>query len=273
MTSTRYRIFSPRHAAGGKQVSVFAEAGGDLQAQAAAAATPLSVFVEAVSITEVRLRVFTPQREKGESDSATVAALASLQAAGGLSDLIEGHSGTACTSAQWCGGEWLLAQGAPEVEPLDLSSLPDGAAWSGLDLGAAHRASTGRPNLLLEVASLQALQEFRPDAEQISALGQATDTTGLVLYCRAAPAELGRADVSFRAFGPLKGFLEDAASSNMCACLVAVLGERKLWPEDSFVLRAAQLQPGQPSLLTAQFSQPSETVWVGGRAEVLDGEQ
>ena len=65
MTPTRYRVFSPRHAAGGKQVSVFAEAGGDLQAQAAAAATPLSVFVEAVSITEVRLRVFTPQREMG----------------------------------------------------------------------------------------------------------------------------------------------------------------------------------------------------------------
>lgn len=266
MTPTRYRVLSPRQVAGGKQVSVFGEATGDLQAQAAAAATPLSVFIEAASMTEVRLRVFTPQREKGESDSATVAALASLQTAGGLSDLVEVHTGTALTSAQWCGGEWLLNQGNPQVEPVERADLPD---VLGLNPSAAHRASTGRPNLLLEVDDLNGLQNFQPDAERISALGRATDTTGLVLYCRAAPAELGRADLSFRAFGPLKGFLEDAASSNMCACLVAVLGERGLWPEDSFVLRAAQLQPGQPSLLTAQFSQPGEAVWVGGRAEVV----
>ncbi|MDO4246247.1 MAG: PhzF family phenazine biosynthesis protein [Deinococcus sp.] len=266
MTPTRYRVLSPRQVAGGKQVSVFAEATGDLQAQAAAAGTPLSVFIEEASMTEVRLRAFTPQREKGESDSATVAALASLQAAGGLSDLVEVQTGAAVTSAQWCGGEWLLNQGSPQVEAVERLDLPDPL---GSNPSAAHRASTGRPNLLLEVDDLNGLQNFQPDAERISALGRATNTTGLVLYCRAAPAELGRADLSFRAFGPLKGFLEDAASSNMCACLVAVLGERGLWPEDSFVLRAAQLQPGQPSLLTAQFSQPGEAVWVGGRAEVV----
>ena len=272
----RYRVFGPRGpggsvGGGGKTVSVFADAAGDLLARAAGAGTPLSVFVEAAGLDGVRLRTFTPQREKGESDSASVAALNWLTTQGRLADFAEVQAGGSSTPAQLCGGEWLLAQGAPEVSPCPLTPA-ELSAWLGVPVTAAHRASTGRPNLIAELPDLATLDGYVPDAAALTALGEEAGSTGLVLYTLAAPATgpQRRADVSFRAFGPQRGFLEDAASSNMGACLVAVLGERGRWPEDSNVLRAAQRQPGQPALLTAQFSAPGETVWVGGRAEALD---
>ena len=276
----RFRVFAPRGLDGGrqdgggqnggKQVSVFGDAAGDLQARAAGAGTPLSVFVEAAGLEGVRLRTFTPQREKGESDSASVAALSWLQSQGRLADFAEVQTGESRTSAQLCGGEWLLSQGAPQVSPC-LLGLPELSRRLGLSVVSAHLSSAGRPNLVLEVPDLDTLDGYVPDAAALAAAGEMARSTGLVLYALAAPAEgpQRRADVSFRAFGPQRGFLEDAASSNMAACLVAVLGVRGRWPQDSFVLRAAQRQPGQPGLLTAQFSAPGETIWVGGRAELL----
>ena len=54
----RYRVFGPRGpggsvGGGGKTVSVFADAAGDLLARAAGAGTPLSVFVEAAGLDGV----------------------------------------------------------------------------------------------------------------------------------------------------------------------------------------------------------------------------
>ena len=112
----RYRVFSPARLPGGKLVSVFSGAEGDLQARAAAAGTPLSVFVQDVNVSDVVLRVFTPTREKGESDSGAVAALASLSGRGELLDVADVQMGGDTTPAQLCGGEWLLRQGDVTVQ-------------------------------------------------------------------------------------------------------------------------------------------------------------
>lgn len=259
----RLRPFSVRGVPGsGKAVAVFLDAEGDLQARAAEAGAPLSAFVTGPwDSGEVSLRVFTPTREKGESDSAALAALSALGER--LGDWAEVRMGAETTPAQLCGGEWLLSQGAPTVAEAPLPSFP------GLAPLAAQVAGTGRPNLLLEVADVAALEAFAPDEPALRALGEATGTTGLVLYARQAPSgsagALARADLSFRAFGPLRGFLEDAASSNMAASLVAGLGARGLWPADAQVLRLAQRRPGQPALLTAQFSEVGGPVWIGGQ--------
>lgn len=264
MTSnpTVYDVFAMRDLPGGKRVAVFADAAGDLQARAAETGTPLSVFVEQASAAGLGLRVFTPTREKGESDSASIAALAHFQAQ--LADVVEVRTGATSTPAQLCGSEWLLQQGIVQVQQIeaDLSAL-------GLSRQQIHTAATARPNLIAEVENLAALDSFQADAEAISSVNSATDTTGLILYTRQAPAEgpQRRADVCFRAFGPLKGFLEDAASSNMLACLTGVLAARQLLPADTNLIRAAQRMPGQFALLTAQFGASHEAIWVGGKAQ------
>ena len=270
---TLYRVLSPAQVPGGKTAAVFGDADGDLQARAAAAGSPLSVFVQYVNVSDVVLRVFTPDREKGESDSGALAALSYLGTQGERLDIADVHMGTQAEAvpAQLCGGEWLLRQGDVTVEPLEAGV----AGQLGLEqVGAVHRAQIARPNLAVEVGSLEALMAAKPDLEAVRELGRATDTTGLLLYVAADAPELtalglGRAEVCFRAFGPLRGFGEDAASSNMFACLVGVLGARGLLPEGVNLLRGLQLKPGQPARLTAQFvAQPggASDLWVGGSA-------
>ncbi|ANE43938.1 PhzF family phenazine biosynthesis protein [Deinococcus puniceus] len=255
-TAHTYRVFPPV----GKTVAVFADAMGDLQAQAAQAKAPLSAFIESADFSGVSLRIFTPTREKGESDSAAVAALAHLFAAGQIADVTEVQMGGKSVGAQLCGGEWLLLQGDVTAGEVQADFSPIGLT------GAAWAASAGRANLVVQVPDLVALDGFIPDNATISDLNRATDTTGLILYTLTAE---GREDVSFRAFGPLKGFTEDAASSNMFACLVGVLAARGQLPDGAESIRGAQRQPGQFARLTAQFV-PTETgangVWVGGKA-------
>lgn len=268
------RVFAAPDGSGGKQVAVF-PGGGDEQARAAASGAPLSVFVQAADPTGLRLRVFTPTREKGSSDSAAIAALSAVQGSAGLLDVVEvtqgdpvaGGSGAGgeVQMAQLCGGEWLLRQGVVTVQAVtaDLSAL--GLSGPGLSpAGLVWVAGTGRPNLVVEVADLGALDAFVPDDAAVGGVNRATGTTGLILFCMGGPA---RADVSFRAFGPLKGFTEDAASSNMLACLTGVLGHLGRLPAEGNLIRAAQRRPGQPARLSAQYA-PADggtEVWVGGR--------
>ncbi|WP_188901138.1 PhzF family phenazine biosynthesis protein [Deinococcus aerophilus] len=269
--AARYRVLAAQ-GEGGKAVAVFAgpegpDVGGDLQARAAQAGAPLSVFIQSVSPSEVSLRVFTPQKEKGSSDSAAIAALTHLRPH--LLDVAEVHMGGETLPAQLCGGEWLLRQGVPEVAEVKVAGTSaDLSAPLGLTPERIWTASLGRPNLVVEVGSLAALDAFMPDAQAVSALGRATGTTGLIVFTPGGP---GHADLSFRAFGPLKGFLEDAASSNMLACTVGALGRLGRLPDDTHLLKAAQRKPGQPARLTVQFAGMAEgsEVWVGGAAVPL----
>lgn len=265
-----FDVFAPAGDAGGKRVAVFPAAGGNLQVQAAACAAPMSAFLQEVTPTSVSVRVFTPTREKGESDSASIAALHYAQQHGLKADLAEVMTGDLTASAQFCGGEWLLHQGVVNVTEAQ-ANLP----FSGLgEGGARHVASTGRPNLVVELPGLEVLDAFQPDEVIISSLNQATATTGLVLYTLNVPVDgpQRRADVSFRCFGPLKGFLEDAASSNMLACLTGVLVQRGLLNPDENLIRAAQRKPGSPALLTAQYGGPHDAIWVGGKVKAVEGD-
>ncbi|WP_026332299.1 PhzF family phenazine biosynthesis protein [Deinococcus apachensis] len=260
-----YRVLSPPGPEGGKTVAVFPSALGDLQAQATGSGAPLGVFIESADVTGVSLRVFTPTGEKGSSDSGALAALAFLQAQGALLDVVDVRMDGEVVAGQLCGGEWLLRQGDVDVREVEADLSPIGPT-----VGTAWLASAGRPNLVVEVADAAMLERFTPDAESISALNRATGTTGLILFTPGGP---NRADVSFRAFGPLKGFLEDGASSNMFACLVGVLGTLGRLPTTTNMIRGAQRMPGAPSRLTAQFTLGPDSVsdvWVGGRAERLE---
>lgn len=257
--SGTYDVFKAGDLVGGKRVMVFADAAGDLQARAAQAGVALSVFIEQSSMGSLHLRVFTPTHAKGESDSASVAALVHCQ--GQLADVAEVITGTQTTPAQLCGGEWLLQQGVVQAHASDIKTSVAGARQ-------VHVSWVNRPNLLVELASLAELDAFKPDAQSIAELGQVSQTTGLILYTLEQPKNgpQCRAEVCFRAFGPLKGFLEDAASSNMFACLTGVLAQRGLLPADGNIIRGAQRMPGQPARLTAQYGAASEAIWVGGQA-------
>lgn len=264
----RYQLFWPVVGEGGKVVAVTAEEDSDFQAVADASQAPSTAFIIYCDAEQLTLRVFTSKGEKGASDSASLAALNFMMARGATGDTFDVNTNGQLIAAQWCTNEWLLQQGvvhvkaiAADVEPLGIHAvLP------------VHSAHTARTNLVVQVPDLSTLDDFVPDVAIIEALNQATDTTGLILYTLEAPADgrQHRADFSFRCFGPLKGFVEDAASSNMLACLTGVLLEQKHVDVEAQMWRAAQRKPGQPSLLSVQCAGPGQPVWVGGQAIILD---
>lgn len=263
-SAAHYRVFAPPSQQGGKLVAVEPAAGADALARAQDSGAPLTSFVESTEPGRVRLSLFTPTRQKGSSDSGAIAALAALQ--GQLPDALDIEMGGETLAAQLCGGEWLLLQGDAPARPVEVQL---GAL--GLDGCPAWVTDAGRPNLAVELPGLEALTAFTPHEEAIAAVNRATGTTGLLLFVPGGAPALGmaRADVSFRAFGPLKGFLEDAASSNMFASLCGVLSVAGLLPEGADQIRGAQLMPGSPARLTAQFTPApggALGVWVGGNA-------
>ena len=259
-----YRVYAAPGTQGGKRVAVFPDAAGDLQQRAAEAGAPLSVFVEQLDDLGAHLRVFTPEHDKGESDSAALAALSWLFGQGRIADVASAWMKGQEFPAQLCGGEWLLLQGDVSVR-----AVPD-SDFSSLDFtpSSVQIAQTRRPNLLLQIGGLAELDALQLDMDAVREVGEQTGTTGLIVYAQGA----GRADVAFRAFGPLKGFAEDAASSNMFACLVGALSVRGLLPENEPLVRGLQRMPGNPSRLSAQYA-PQEngasSVWVGGKVVAL----
>ncbi|MFD1730656.1 PhzF family phenazine biosynthesis protein [Deinococcus malanensis] len=192
----RYRVFAPPGDQGGKLVSVQPAAGEEASTQAAATGTPLTAFVEAVESSLVTLRLFTPTREKGASDSGAIAALAALQSR--VPDALDVQMAGETQAAQLCGGEWLLMQGDVRVQPAeaDLSGL-------GLGLCPVWVTSAGRPNLAVQLPDLDTLTSFVPGERPIAELNRATGTSGLLLFTTGGAAHVGmaRADVSFRPSG------------------------------------------------------------------------
>lgn len=261
----KYQLFWPSVGEGGKVVAVTAEKKADFQAIAKVAQAPNTAFVTQCSAEQLTLRVFTPKGEREASDSASLAALNFMMARGAIGDTCDVNMGGQLTAAQWCTNEWLLQQGVVQVEAVEhanIEPLGVNVIWP------IHSAHTARTNLVIQVSDLSTLDHFVPDAAVIETLNKATDTTGLILYALEAPVDgpQRRVDFSFRCFGPLKGFVEDAASSNMLACLTGVLLEKKQLDVEAQMWRAAQRKPGQPSVLSVQCAGPGLPVWIGGQA-------
>lgn len=273
MTPTLYRVYAAPKTEGGKLIAVFDAAAGDLQAQAAAASVPLSVFIEKVDADGVHIDVYTPSKHKKESDSGAIAALKHLQARGQISDLSSVWMNGQEFAAQLCGGDWLLKQGNATAHRLDADPVQAAAA---VGLSAADlrpdtpllNAEAGRPNLLLAVADSAALDRAVPNSAAIADLNRATDTLGLIVY--ALPGRV-REDVDFRYFAPLKNISEDNASSNTYATLLAGLSVLGVLDANEPLFRASQgYAMGKPSRLTAQATLVqggAAEVWVGGSAE------
>lgn len=259
-----YQLFWPSQGQGGKEVAVMtAEENADFQALAKATQAPSTAFVIYCDSEQLTLRVFTPKAEKGASDSASLAALNFMMARGAVGDSFDVNTNGQLMAAQWCTNEWLLKQGVVHTQTVaDVNLKPLGVEV----LSPSYVAYTARANLVVQVPDLATLDRFVPETTMIEALNQETKTTGLILYALEAPAEgpQRRADFSFRCFGPLKGFLEDAASSNMLACLVGVLLQQGQLDADAQMWRAAQRKPNHPSVLSVQCAGVGLPVWVGG---------
>jgi PhzF family phenazine biosynthesis protein len=239
-----------------------------------AQSTPLSVFVGESEQALAKLSCYTPKGHKAESDSAAIAALAALGAT--AQGLLEwDNQSTVAWQAGKTPGQYLLLQGDPIVSEVEIERGAVAAAL-GLDEDDLHEdlpiliGSLGRPNLIVPLKGALWLDAIDSDSDKIGFVNRQSHSSGLVAF--AFPGR-GGAFIDARAFGPLRGFLEDAASSNMLACLAGYLAHTRFFDAGVHEFLAAQgYALGKASRLALKCTVTGDVasqVWVGGTAQAV----
>ncbi|MFI8768304.1 PhzF family phenazine biosynthesis protein [Streptomyces sp. NPDC053792] len=181
----------------------------------------------------VSLRFFTSEGELPSCGHGTVAALGYLAARVGADRYRVSLRVADRTFAGWAVRKDAHTEVGFESGPVELREPAGGESELVLPalgiapdmLGPGVRvASTGRPRLLVPVASRSVLAALAPDMER---LRTACDRLGLLgCYVYSAPSPSGR--LAARMFAPSIGVPEDIANANSTACLAAHLAGRGL---------------------------------------------
>jgi PhzF family phenazine biosynthesis protein len=290
MNFVKYTVFAANSSLdAGKRVAVIES--GDLkdhefQKLARESGEPLTVFITASSATEVFLRVFTPSKDKGESDSGALAALEHLSLK--LESEVKVLMSETMQTKRIL-DTWYLLQGDARAYTVDVAAV-DTYAPIALDISPNDAslefpiaaATISRPNLIVPVKGAEILDSIQPDFDAITKINEQSNTRGLIavfinpeaLKHPGSNPPRSSAWVDFRYFAPLKNISEDNASSNTFATLVGYMSFVGLLPTGQCSVRAAQgYKMGAPSELFAvcdSLESRADAVWVGGRVRKVN---
>jgi len=126
-------------------------------------------------------------------------------------------------------------------------------------------AGVGLPFLVVELASLDALQRAKPNINVMEALHDAGITPDIHLYVR--PGD--EFDIRARMFAPLDGVLEDPATGSANCALAALLTDCDSAFASGGTWRIAQgVEMGRPSVLDARTMRQDGKIrtWIGGNS-------
>lgn len=227
------------------------------------------VVVPAEGDGDARLRIFTPVRELPLAGHPVVGAAWVLHAAGRI------------------GGRAVLETGAGPVEVRVRGSVATaalGTATGGTEVDGAEAAAVlglggaggtarvwdiGVPQLMLPVASAEALRGATPDHDALRALGERDGWLGVSAY--APPRdEDDRPLVEVRHFAPRLGVPEDPVTGSAAAALGARLAAEGLGdPRDGLSVVVRQSTAGGRGGEVAVRVDPDGRVQVGGRVVPL----
>jgi PhzF family phenazine biosynthesis protein len=230
--------------------------------------------------------VFTPNKDKGESDSSALAALEHLSLR--LESEVTVHM-SETMQAKRILDTWYLLQGDARAYAVDVAAIETSAPIA-LDIAPNDAslefpiaaATISRPNLIVPVKSAEILDGIQPNLEAISKINEQTETRGLIAVFINSEAlkhpgsnpPRSSAWVDFRYFAPLKNITEDNAASNTFATLVGYMAFVGLLPDGDSSIRAAQgYKMGLPSELFALCSSRearADAVWVGGHVRKVN---
>jgi len=239
-----------------------------------------STFVTAGGGSDERnVRIFTPAVEVPFAGHPNVGTAFALASDGNLGDLCGGltvtfheKAGDVPVSIGWdSDGELQCELEAPQSLAVgDTVDEERAAAVLSLDpsdiVTKTHApivAGVGLPFLVVELASLSALQRAKPDIGQMEALRAAGVTPDVHLYVRSGDDF----DIRARMFAPLDGVLEDPATGSANCALAALLTDCDPAFKDGGSWRIAQgFEMGRPSILEARTVRDGERIrtWIGG---------
>jgi trans-2,3-dihydro-3-hydroxyanthranilate isomerase len=169
---------------------------------------------------DLRVRIFTPNRELPMAGHPTVGTALVLQAEGRIGDRVTFELGVGPTPVTIADGRAEMRQQPPEFLGLhpDRSELAAQLGVAAADIaGSPEWVSTGSPFLIVPLTSLNAVRRLRPR----------TDLRGAVL-CFALGGEEAGVTARCRMFAPADGVYEDPATGSAAGPLAAYLVKHHL---------------------------------------------
>ncbi len=259
MNIFRYTVFAASPG-GGKQIAVVDAdqiSTDEMQNIARESGASLTGFILGEDSSGVKIKFFTPTKEKPESDSGALV-VAEHRWRKGLVEIYmraNMNGDILPVSGVGHGGCWFSEQGSTRVKKLELSTnqvlkslgLNSADLDSDFEIGAA---GANKINILVPVKNSSILEGIKPNLAAIKALNIETKTNGLIVFTL---DQYRGTDFDLRFFAPAKGILEDNAGSftiaSLCGYLVATQkleGKQQLSFSQGFAM-------AKPSKLEAKF--------------------
>ena len=229
-----------------------------------------TAFVQRNGPAEFTVRYFTPAGEVDLCGHATIATFGVLCQKGIL------HDGDLCMNHTLAGdlevkaGEQVMMQmAAPRVmdKHVDtgrLHRIMAGTTMPSWPAMPIEIVSTGLPDIMMPVATVDDLNAMQPDMDALSVLSREMEVTGVHAFALSDDGYVAHV----RNFGPLYGINEESATGTANAALTHYLYRRGLItaPATSRFLQGEAM--GRPSVV-ATMLEGSGTIWVGGMSCIL----
>ena len=225
-----------------------------------------TAFVQQQDYDEFTLRYFTPTGEVDLCGHATIAAFGVLWLKGMLRDdkPIVNHTLAGDLMVN-IGTRVMMQMAAPRVVdiPVDEDRLQSIMGAMGTDM-PVEIISTGLPDIIMPVASLEDLNSIQPDMDALAALSKELNVVGVHAFALADDDYTAHV----RNFAPLYGIPEESATGTANAALTHYLHRRGLITvgDECRFLQGEAMQ--RPSVVMTTLK-PDGSIWVGGDSRII----
>ena len=229
-----------------------------------------TAFVQHNGPKEYTVRYFTPTGEVDLCGHATISTFGVLREQGLIAD------GDVCLNHTLAGdlevaiGEQVMMQMATptvvdrQVDADRLHRIMDPTAAIHWPDSPIEIVSTGLPDIIMPMASVEDLNGMRPDMEALSAISQELNVVGAHAFALTDDGYTAHV----RNFGPLYGIPEESATGTANAALTHYLHRRGLIAAGDRCRFMQGEAMGRPSVIMTVLK-PDGSIWVGGESRII----
>ncbi|MBO7610178.1 MAG: PhzF family phenazine biosynthesis protein [Muribaculaceae bacterium] len=228
-----------------------------------------TAFVQRDGSLEFTVRYFTPCGEVDLCGHATIATFGVLQDEGMVPDGAVCRLHTLAGNLEVQVGEMVMMQmAAPHVVEADVDveqlhhimAGEDKAEWPDLPV---EIISTGLPDIMMPVSSVEALNSLQPDMDALAEMSRQLSVTGVHAF------SLSDDDYTahVRNFAPLYGIPEESATGTANAALTYYLLRRGIISANASCRFLQGEVMGRPSVVATQVK--GDAIYVGGNSRII----
>ena len=229
-----------------------------------------TAFVQHNGPKEYTVRYFTPTGEVDLCGHATISTFGVLREQGLIADGDVCLNHTLASDLEVAIGEQVMMQMATptvvdrQVDDDRLHRIMDPTAAIRWPDSPIEIVSTGLPDIIMPMASVEDLNGMRPDMEALSAISQELNVVGAHAFALTDDGYTAHV----RNFGPLYGIPEESATGTANAALTHYLQRRGLIAASDKCRFMQGEAMGRPSVIMTVLK-PDGSIWVGGESRII----